>query len=242
MTEAEWLACTDPVRMLRWLDGPHGNPRSGGFQGVSPRKLRLFACACWRAHDWPDSPRQAEDVRLVGLLEAWADGAAFPWEPGPFFAGTGHLTLKSASDAAARWAAYEEGPDKPGEQAHRAALLREVVGNPWQPVQVTLPSRLCPQCGGAEAWMITSPDRLVCARCPGAQPLVKGECFTPWLTPTVRAIAQAAYDDRDWAALPVLADALEDAGCTSADLLEHLRGGGSHVRGCWVLDLILGKE
>jgi hypothetical protein len=67
--------------------------------------------------------------------------------------------------------------------------------------------------------------------------------------PTVRALAQAGYDERhlpsgllDAAHLAVLADALEDAGCTDAAILGHLRGPGPHVRGCWALDLILGRE
>jgi hypothetical protein len=62
-----------------------------------------------------------------------------------------------------------------------------------------------------------------------------------WRTPVVVAIARRAYDERDFAALPVLADALEEAGCAGADVLAHCRGGGAHVRGCWVLDLLLGK-
>ena len=54
--------------------------------------------------------------------------------------------------------------------------------------------------------------------------------------------AQAIYDDRALERLPVLADALEEAGCTDAAILEHCRGPGPHVRGCWVIDLLLGKE
>jgi len=66
-----------------------------------------------------------------------------------------------------------------------------------------------------------------------------------WRTPTVLALAQAAYIERtfpsgtlDVARLAVLADALEDAGCDNADILSHLRGPGPHVRGCWVVDLL----
>ena len=65
-------------------------------------------------------------------------------------------------------------------------------------------------------------------------------------TASVRAIAQATYEDRllpdgalDPARLAVLADALEEAGCTDADLLRHLRTPAVHVRGCWALDLLL---
>jgi hypothetical protein len=63
-----------------------------------------------------------------------------------------------------------------------------------------------------------------------------------WLTPTVVSIAQRVYDEREFSGMPVLADALEDAGSTDTAILDHLRGPGPHVRGCWVLDLILGKE
>jgi hypothetical protein len=62
-----------------------------------------------------------------------------------------------------------------------------------------------------------------------------------WLTPTVRNLAAAIYAGRAFDRLPVLADALEDAGCDNADVLTHCRGPGPHVRGCWVVDLLLGK-
>ncbi len=59
---------------------------------------------------------------------------------------------------------------------------------------------------------------------------------------TVAALAQTIYADRAFDRLPILADALEEAGCDNADILTHCRGDGPHVRGCWVVDLILGKE
>ena len=63
-----------------------------------------------------------------------------------------------------------------------------------------------------------------------------------WRTATVTALAEAIYDDRAIDRLPILADALEDAGCTERDILDHCRQPGVHVRGCWVVDLILGKS
>jgi hypothetical protein len=63
-----------------------------------------------------------------------------------------------------------------------------------------------------------------------------------WRTPTVTALAQTIYTDRAFDTMPILADALEEAGCTSDDILTHCRGGGDHVRGCWVVDLLLAKE
>src|SRR5262249_5429084 len=75
-----------------------------------------------------------------------------------------------------------------------------------------------------------------------------GDPFRPtrldpsWRGPSVWAVARHTYDEGDFAALPVLADALEDAGCTDEAILAHCRGGGEHVRGCWVLDGLLGHE
>jgi hypothetical protein len=70
-----------------------------------------------------------------------------------------------------------------------------------------------------------------------------------WLTPTVIKLAAVAYEERtlpsgelDSARLAVLTDALEEAGCTDTDILGHCRSEGPHVRGCWVIDLLLGKQ
>jgi hypothetical protein len=63
-----------------------------------------------------------------------------------------------------------------------------------------------------------------------------------WLTPTVLALARSTYDNRAFDHLPILADALEDAGCSDAVILDHLRGPGPHVRGCFALDLVVGKS
>jgi hypothetical protein len=67
--------------------------------------------------------------------------------------------------------------------------------------------------------------------------------FDPaWRTETAVALARQMYESRDFGAMPILADALQDAGCTSDDILAHCRGPGPHARGCWVVDLVLGKE
>jgi hypothetical protein len=63
-----------------------------------------------------------------------------------------------------------------------------------------------------------------------------------WKDGTIRKLAQAIYGSRRFADLLALADALEEAGCTEADILSHCRGEGPHVKGCWVLDIVLGKS
>jgi hypothetical protein len=66
--------------------------------------------------------------------------------------------------------------------------------------------------------------------------------FDPvWRTDTTVSLAKHVYGSRDFSAMPILADALQDAGCDSPDILSHCRGPGPHVRGCWVVDLVLGK-
>jgi hypothetical protein len=62
-----------------------------------------------------------------------------------------------------------------------------------------------------------------------------------WRAGTLVKMAKTIYDERTFADLPVLADALEEAGCTDTDILSHCRQPGEHVRGCWVVDLLLGK-
>jgi hypothetical protein len=62
-----------------------------------------------------------------------------------------------------------------------------------------------------------------------------------WRTGTAVTLAHRMYESLDFGAMPILADALQDAGCDNDDILNHCRGDGPHVRGCWVVDLVLGK-
>ncbi len=68
--------------------------------------------------------------------------------------------------------------------------------------------------------------------------------FSPdWRSTDAVAIARTMYESRDFSAMPILADALQDAGCDNEDILAHCRDTSApHVRGCWVVDLVLGKE
>jgi hypothetical protein len=67
--------------------------------------------------------------------------------------------------------------------------------------------------------------------------------FSPeWRSGTTVALAGQMYESRDFSAMPILADAFQDAGCDNDHILSHCRGPGPHVRGCWVVDSVLGKE
>ncbi|MBP3959086.1 hypothetical protein J8F10_27900 [Gemmata sp. G18] len=79
-------------------------------------------------------------------------------------------------------------------------------------------------------------------RCIFGNPFRPAVANPAWFTSTVLALATGIYEDRAFDRLPILADALQDAGCENADILNHCRSDGPHVRGCWVIDLLLGKS
>jgi hypothetical protein len=74
------------------------------------------------------------------------------------------------------------------------------------------------------------------------RPVTINPAWLTWNDGTVRRIAQTIYDERGFDRMPILADALTDAGCDNEDILNHCRSEGPHVKGCWAVDLILGKE
>ncbi len=73
-------------------------------------------------------------------------------------------------------------------------------------------------------------------------PIKPDPSWLSWNDSVVVKIARTSYDERRFSDLPLLGDALEDAGCTNPDIIGHCRGGGEHVRGCWVVDLLLGRR
>jgi hypothetical protein len=103
-----------------------------------------------------------------------------------------------------------------------------------------------PTAPGPEGWVRRAAAAELAAVC-GPSRCAAGNPFRPaaadprWLTTTVLALARGIYAERAFDRLPILADALQDAGCGNEDILTHCRGPGSHVRGCWVVDLVLGK-
>jgi hypothetical protein len=79
-------------------------------------------------------------------------------------------------------------------------------------------------------------------RCIFGNPFRPVTLNSKWLTPTVKQLAEQIYNERAFDRMPILADALEEAGCTVKEVLEHCRNSGEHVRGCWVVDKVLGRE
>jgi len=74
------------------------------------------------------------------------------------------------------------------------------------------------------------------------RPVALAPSWRTWHGGLPVSMARRMYGSRDFGDLPVLADALEEAGCQDQDILGHCRSGGEHVRGCWVIDLLLGKS
>jgi hypothetical protein len=238
--------------MLAWLTGAPGSGPQNATGVLAPtappsdRKLRLFACACCR-QVWPllTDPRSR---RAVEVAERYAGGEATVAERQEAVSGGMdvidelHYNTPPGPrnpEEAAVMLAYNAGMRTPSNLVARAvtraaqagvppavqaAILRDVMVNPFRPVRWwrMVKRGPGPANGPFESW----------------QPLPH---VRPWLTPAVLGIARRAYDLRDWGALPVLRDALLEAGCEDEQVLAHLAE-PLHVRGCWCVDLIIGKD
>lgn len=219
MTEQEWLSyeLVDPGDLDELFDCLRSK--------VSERKLRLFACACAQ---FIEVTRTDANGRLaVEMAERFADGLGSAEERD---AALHSLRPALASiitpegfiptpTAAALW------PD-----AVEAAKLatRTVTANIY---------------GCYVAYPDVSRDLLKALRdIVGLLPFQPINIDAHCLTSAVTSLAQVIYNGHAFERLPILADELEDAGCANQDILVHCRDGGSHVRGCWVVDALLGKR
>lgn len=209
LTESKWKKGTSAKAMMEWL-----------LPQMTPRKLRLLACACCRLV-WDklgsQASRNAVEVaelfaeRLRGYVDlGMANGEAL------IAAQEAQLSFGDASSIPFEYRLTLVASDTSDDEVRRGVplllrtpftgtLLHELFGNPFRP------------CAVPPEWRT-------------------------WHQGTVVQIAGQISKGRVWQVMPVLADALEDAGCDNVDILNHLRGSGPHTRGCWALDLILGKE
>ena len=200
--------------------GMAGVRRPVGDAGVSHgqgerRKLRLLACATCRDH-LLRSP-YPEFAEVLTVAERYADGEATDRERAAAFATNVDQSLTEPDGAA--W--------------HYRSLVGFALGE----FSGELGTHLRNRASGRSTW--ASPSSL---RDLFGNPFRHRALDPEWLTSTVTAIARQMYDSRDFSSMPILADALQDAGCENDDILNHCRGPGPHVRGCWVVDLVLGKE
>jgi hypothetical protein len=235
MNEAQWLACGSPEQML-----DHLVRRSR----VSERKARLFASACCR-RIWPflnDQARHAVDV-----AERFADGLATEDERQRTEAALQEFIEAWVYPSNNTWA--DDARVYPGVCAAMTAVTfyDDYLYGPLHGAGAT-PEQAAFAVGPAD--VASTVERCAPEKIQQSALLrdIVGNPFRPvaldpaWLTSTVTALAQGMYESRDFGAMPILADALQDAGCDNDDILNHCRGPGPHVRGCWVVDLVLGKE
>jgi hypothetical protein len=219
MTEREWSKCTSPETMIGYLASLVSS--SGA---VRTRKKRLFALACCHRIDHLlTDARCREELQIA---EEYAERQV------------------SSEEHQAAWAAVLSSFSK-DTTALRAVLCAKVAG--WGGAsgsaaqaqsQEPVPTNFRRQ----------EPSRRERAfQCQILRDIFGNPfgpvAFTPtWLTATVKVLASSIYAEKTFEWLPILADALEETGCTSPDLLAHCRQSGVHVRGCWAVDLLLETE
>jgi len=200
MNRKEWQTTTAPGRLLDYLR-----------HRVPQRKALLCAAACIRQVG--HSGRGKREPALAEAVEGYARGrAAFErlQEALAAFRRGNKKAKSSPCPGFIEWAldfpmyALEEVGDWQ-ERPEQCDVIRDVVGNPFQP------------CAVDPRWVA-------------------------WNNGTVRGLARTIDADQDFSVLPVLADALEEAGCAERAMLDHCRSGGEHFRGCWVVELLLTEQ
>jgi hypothetical protein len=209
------------VTEQEWLDSADPTPMLEFLRArVGDRKLRLLAVACCRRiwHLLTD-----ERSRMaVEVAENLADG----WCSDLYRKEAVHQSLQAFFDSCGPSPAGHGVAHSPAAEAAHVA-----VGDDRPDFVIILVE---------EAKRDGSKDSILLRE-------IFGNPFRPvvvnpsWLTPTVVSLAQAIYEERAFDSMPVLGDALLDAGCDNQDILQHCRQPAEHVRGCWVVDLVLGK-
>jgi hypothetical protein len=122
------------------------------------------------------------------------------------------------------------------------SVPRWVLGILWPEENQELPTVEAVYISNALAPALSRPEQGKIIRDVIGNPFRPVTFSQSWRTDTAVSLARMMYDARDFSAMPILADALQDAGCDNEDILDHCRGPGPHVQGCWVVDLVLGKE
>jgi hypothetical protein len=241
MNEAEW---TNPREVLEWL-------RLSGK--ITERKARLFAVACCR-RIW--SFLGDESKQAVELAERFADGLSTREELIDDF---GTLQMPSAPPRERTDKAEVRAAGLARDAARFAASNKEFSAWMWE---AFLPSYYAAVAvawsvvGGAKrsseaaqwaaAWsQVESAEYREQLRLLrdllGPMPFGSVNIEESWRKPQVISAARHIYEERAFEQMPELAKALESVGCTDGEILSHCRGSEAHVRGCWILDLILGK-
>jgi hypothetical protein len=236
MTEAEWLGYEGPTTMFYWisyrmLDGLRGTEQKRQLR-LLERKQRLFGVACCR-RIWPLLPD--EEIRYcVEVSERFADERATAEE------------LKEALEKVAEMWVKTRGLD-PAVSACRQVCLGEVHGHDIRTNAINAILAKQPraqyQVSDESIIKVEEAEHRQLLRDIFGNPFHPVTCSPEWRTSTAIALARHMYESRDFSAMPILADALQDAGCDNEEILAHCRDEkATHVRGCWAVDCLLGKE
>jgi hypothetical protein len=250
MTEAEWLASSEPSRLLASLFArTRGDKRAAGDE-----RFRRFAIACCR--------RVAEvlefgDTYALDCLEIYATSRL---REAILKARRFHRPAANDASRALSAVSQADGVTRLRAQARSLATSAVWTCTKSKATQAAMAYREAaaamatikllkapiPDSHRFNEWLAPDPAEL--ATQASFLRDIFGNPFHPvaypaaWRTQTAVALARQMNESRDFSPMPILADALEDAGCSHAAILDHLRGPGPHVRGCWVLALVLGEE
>ena len=219
MNGEEWLSSVQPTPMLDYLRG----------RRVSDRKLRLYAVACCR-RIW-DFLTDERSRTAVEVAEQYADGLV------------DRENLVLARDKAREVKGILNGPTQtPFQRAANAAF--DTTRDTGSSASKNAPYE------AARALNFDDHNRFDegelrqqahLIRCIFGNPFRLVFLDSVWLTPNVVVLAQTIYDDRAFDRMPILGEVIEEAGCDNTDILDHCRSQIEHVRGCWVVDALLGK-
>jgi hypothetical protein len=224
MTEGEWLNATDPQTMLEFLEGS-GWP--------SERKLRLFAVACCRR--LPEAATYGRARKALEVAERYADGSATLQE------------LREVGEAAWKGARWTRDGTRSAAVAASQACSSAVETHSFLTCVNVLCNHAAPGFSPASRVALREERAALAALLRdlfGPLPFREVEADLAWLTwndGIVQRLAEGIYAERRFEDMGVLADALEEAGCESEEVLAHLRSQGPHARGCWVVDLLTGR-
>jgi hypothetical protein len=247
MNEDEWLTGTDFTAHARYA-----------AEHLSPRRQRLLAVAfCRAAGDLLDHPDLTD---ALDVIDQYADGRV----PG-FVVERARQECRTVAQEL--YAAYRRAIDANPRGVHAPGQSEVVCSELAWAVSFAATSPLPLEMVGARVLsavvqartgaveVVPAPTAAFSAATAaqhlamrGAVWEVVGTPFRPhtfnpeWRTDTVQSLTTQMYESRDFGAMPILADALQDAGCDDEQVLTHCRTEAMHVRGCWVVDLVLGKE
>ena len=221
MTEAEWLTCTDPRPMLEFLRGR-----------VSERKLRLFAVACARLI-WDRIPKGVAR-EAVEAAERCADGVPWEAELSQYCRAMYRMPVDHGQRTGENWFSTHTEDER---AVYFTALKTTAAGCGL----ANIPTGI----GWSEGAKLTGsrqPDLIRDIFGNPFRPTVVDPLWLTWNNGTIPAVARAIYDGggkvEDHV---VLAGLLDDSGCDDVAIMDHCHGPGPHVRGCWVIDMLVGK-